>query len=352
LLSAAEFRALVSGQRRDARAHLWRAVLRMVEIPYTLAVRWRNYGYDRQIGVEHASVPVISVGNLTLGGTGKTPLVAWIARWLRARDIRVTLISRGYGAEQGARNDEALELEQKLPDVPHLQNPDRVTAAHTAVDEFECQVILLDDGFQHRRLARDLDIVLLDALEPFGFDHVFPRGMLREPVSSLARADIVALSRADMVSPQQRAELRAIAARYNSQAAWLEMRHAPERLLSGSGQTAPFSAFVGQSVAAFCGIGNPAGFRHTLAQCGFGVSELREFRDHHAYTQEDVASLGQWAREQHASALICTHKDLVKLGVDQIAGVPLWAVEIGVEILTGLPALEERLQAIAAKATG
>jgi tetraacyldisaccharide 4'-kinase len=349
LFSAAEFRAVVSGQRRDARAALLRAALRVAEVPYTLAVRWRNYGYDRQVGVERASVPVVSVGNLTLGGTGKTPLVAWIARWLRARGVRVTLISRGYGAEQGARNDEALELEQKLPDVPHLQNPDRVAAANTAVEEFECQLILLDDGFQHRRLGRDLDIVLLDALEPFGFDHVFPRGMLREPVTSLARADAIALSRADMVTPAVREQLRTTAARHNPQAAWIEMRHAPERLISADGQTTPFTALAGQRIAPFCGIGNPTGFRHTLKQCGLGAENLREFRDHHAYTQDDVTSLGQWAREQNATALVCTQKDLVKLGVEQIARIPLWAVEIGLEILTGQPALEEQLQAVIAK---
>ncbi len=149
-----------------------------------------------------------------------------------------------------------------MPDVPHLQNPDRLAAAATAVEEFECQLILLDDGFQHRRLGRDLDIVLLDALEPFGFDHVFPRGMLREPVASLARADVIALSRADMVAPALREELRTIAARHNPQAAWVEMRHAPVRLLSSAGQAAPFTALAGQRIAPFCGIGNPAGFRH------------------------------------------------------------------------------------------
>ncbi len=347
MLSPAEFRAVVSGERRGLQAGFLRLALRLVETPYTWAVRYRNYGYDHgQAQVSHAAVPVISVGNLTLGGTGKTPLVAWIARWLRARDIRVTLISRGYGAAAGARNDEALELEQKLPDVPHLQNPDRVAAAATAVDEFECQMILLDDGFQHRRLARDLDIVLIDAVEPFGYGHVFPRGMLREPVSSLRRAQVVALSRADMVSETRRQELRATVARHNPDAAWVEMRHAPECLRAADGQTAPLATLAGKRIAAFCGIGNPVGFRHTLAQCGFDVAELREFPDHHGYTRDDVTSLGDGAREQGVSALVCTHKDLVKLGVGQVAGVPIWAVEIGLEILCGQADLEARLQAV------
>jgi tetraacyldisaccharide 4'-kinase len=338
---------LVSGQRRGLVAALVRLGLRIVEVPYTLAVNWRNYGYDHgHLTVSPAEVPVISVGNLTLGGTGKTPLVAWIARWLRARDLRVTLISRGYGAEEESRNDEALELEQKLPDVPHLQNPDRVAAAHTAVEEFECQVILLDDGFQHRRLGRDLDIVLIDAVEPFGFGHVFPRGMLREPVSSLARAGVIALSRADMVPPAESARLCAIAQRYNPGAAWIEMRHAPQQLLSASRHSAPLDTLRGQPVVAFCGIGNPAGFRHTLTECGYTILELREFPDHHAYTAEDIAALARLARERKAVALVCTHKDLVKVAVDQIAGVPLWAVEIGLEILSGQAALEACLTAV------
>jgi tetraacyldisaccharide 4'-kinase len=350
VLTPAEFRAVASGERRGPRATALRLLLRLAEVPYTCAVRWRNYGYDRgHLAIARADVPVISVGNLTLGGTGKTPLVAWIARRLLARGLSVTLISRGYGAARGARNDEALELAQQLPDVPHLQNPDRVTAAREAVERFASQVILLDDGFQHRRLARDLDIVLVDALAPFGFDHVFPRGMLREPVSSLRRADVVALSRADMVSDERKAEIRAVVERFNPAATWIEMRHAPQRLLSSSGKTAPVASLVGQRVSAFCGIGNPAGFRHTLEQCGYQFGGLREFPDHHAFGQDDIASLGRQAREGRAPALVCTHKDLVKLGTDQIDGVPLWAVEIGLEILTGQTALEERLDAAIAK---
>ena len=175
---------------------LARCLLSAVEVPYTWAVRWRNYGYDHgQSPSQRVSVPVISVGNLSMGGTGKTPLVAWIAQRLQQRGVRVTLVSRGYGAVAGKPNDEALELEQKLPGVPHLQNPDRVAAAQKGIAELGSQAILLDDGFQHRRLARDLDIVLLDAVEPFGFGHVFPRGTLREPISGLRRADLVALSR-------------------------------------------------------------------------------------------------------------------------------------------------------------
>jgi len=136
VLSPSEFRDLVSGRRRGVGAAMLRGGLRVVEVPYTVAVWWRNRRYDRGAAAVHrVSVPVVSVGNLTLGGTGKTPMVQWIARWLRGRDVRVTLVSRGYGAQAGAVNDEALELEQNLPDVPHVENPDRVAAARLAVEE-------------------------------------------------------------------------------------------------------------------------------------------------------------------------------------------------------------------------
>jgi tetraacyldisaccharide 4'-kinase len=121
---------VVSGRRRGPGAAVLRCALRLAEAPYTWAVAWRNRRYDSGAAASHrVGVPVVSVGNLTLGGTGKTPMVEWLARWFRDRGVRVAVISRGYGAKGGAQNDEALELERRLPEVPHLQNPDRVSAA-------------------------------------------------------------------------------------------------------------------------------------------------------------------------------------------------------------------------------
>jgi len=311
-------------------------------------MRLRNWRYDSgRAAIHFVSVPVVSVGNLTLGGTGKTPLVEWLARWFRARGVRVAIISRGYGAQAASRNDEALELDERLPDVPHLQNADRVEAAQTAVEEFDCQLILLDDAFQHRRLARALDIVLIDALEPFGFGHVFPRGTLREPLSGLRRAHVVALSRADMLTPEGRDRIRQAVRRYAPHAAWVETTHAPQRLLASGGLEQALATLKGAKVAAFCGIGNPAGFRHTLSRCGCELIDLREFADHYAYQRADVESLTAWARDLSAarniSAVLCTHKDLVKLAVDELGGVPLWAVAIGLEITAGQSELEATL---------
>lgn len=342
-MNASDFYELASGRRRGVRATLIRAGLRLAETPYALAMSWRNRRYDRgRAEVHRLSVPVISVGNITMGGTGKTPMVAWLARWYRRDFVRVALVSRGYGATT-SRNDEALELEQLLPDVPHVQNADRVAASRMAIEEFESQLIVLDDGFQHRRLARDLDIVLLDALEPFGFQHVFPRGMLREPLAGLRRAGVVALSRADLVDAERRRAIKAEARRYAPESLWIECRHAPQGIRSADGVETPLASLRGKPVAAFCGLGNPAGFRRTLEKAGLEVAAWREFPDHHAYTREDVASLRTWAASERVEAAICTHKDLVKIALDQLGSVPLWALSIGLEITAGLPDLESRL---------
>ncbi|HEY1186298.1 MAG TPA: tetraacyldisaccharide 4'-kinase, partial [Gemmata sp.] len=147
--------------------------MRLASGPYGLAARTRNALFDRGWKRTHrAPVPVVSVGNLTLGGTGKTPCVEWVARFFREREVQVTILSRGYGSA-GGQNDEALVLEDNLPDVPHLQGADRVALAATAVEELEAELLVLDDGFQHRRLHRDLDIVLIDATRPPGGDYVF-----------------------------------------------------------------------------------------------------------------------------------------------------------------------------------
>jgi tetraacyldisaccharide 4'-kinase len=251
----------------------------------------------------------------------------------------VSIVSRGYGAEAGSRNDEAMELEQKLPDVPHVQDADRVAGARVAIEELQTQLIVLDDAFQHRRIARDLDLVLLDALEPFGFEHVFPRGMLREPPSSLRRADAIVLTRADMLAPAERTAIRQRALRDAPQAVWAEAAHAPRGLRNALGEEQPLDALAGQPVAAFAAIGNPAGFRHTLELCGCRVIAFREFADHYRYARADVESLAAWAAGQGAAAVVCTHKDLVKLGVDRLGTCPLWAVTVALEFLAGEAAL-------------
>ncbi len=212
----------------------------------------RNAGFDRGWKqIHHAAVPVVSVGNLTLGGTGKTPMVEWLARWYRRRGVRVAILSRGYG-QTGGLNDEGRVLEENLPDVPHLQDPDRVALAGVATRELESELIVLDDGFQHRRLARDVDLVLLDALEPFGLGHLFPRGLLREPIRSLRRA------RCGRLVASRSRRRRPTAWRFGAEAErqagplrWVEARHAPLDLIDGEGSASsarPARGPVGRGV--------------------------------------------------------------------------------------------------------
>ena len=344
LFGAAEFQEILSGRRRGVGASALRGVLRVGEAFYAAAIRGRNRRYDDgRATIHRVGVPVVSVGNLTLGGTGKSPLVRWLGRWFSDRGVRVAVVSRGYGATAGQPNDEARELQQSLPNVPHLQNSDRVAAARQAVADFQSQVIVLDDGFQHRRIGRDLDIVLLDALEPFGFGHVFPRGWLREPVEGLRRADVVVLSRADLLDAAARAALWPTIRRYAPQAVGAEVIHAPRRLISAAGAEMPLEAVRGQPVAAFCGIGNPVAFRHTLEACGCRILGLRTFSDHHRYTPAELHRLADWADGLGAPILLCTGKDLVKLSAADLGDRPLWAVGIEIEFLAGRESLEARL---------
>ena len=324
-------------------SHLARTGLRLASAAYRSGVGIRNAGFDRGWKqIHHASVPVVSVGNLTLGGTGKTPMVEWVARWYRRQGVRVAILSRGYGQTEGL-NDEGRVLEENLPDVPHLQDRDRVGLAGIATDELESELIVLDDGFQHRRLGRDLDVVLLDALEPFGLGHLFPRGLLREPIRSLRRADVVVLSRADLVTAADRAAIRTRAERWAGGLCWLEARHAALDLIDCDGNASPIDQIAGRSVAAFCGIGNPEGFRRTLLPLCRGLLDLRVFPDHHAYTAEDVGSLERWAGELGANLVLTTQKDLVKLRAGLLGPAPLRALRIGLEITAGRDIMDDVL---------
>lgn len=350
-ISASQFRDLVSGRRRGIFASLARGGLWLVSLGYAGVMWLRNRRYDKgRATIGQAGVPVISVGNLTMGGTGKTPAVEWICRFIRERQIRVTIVSRGYGSDPAAgRNDEAMELERKLPDVPHVQDPDRLAAARIAVEELECQMIVLDDAFQHRRIARDLDVVMVDALEPFGFGHVFPRGTLREPLASLSRADAIILSRGDMLDADQREALRQRFASLAPDAVWATTTHAPRCLVDAQGTESPLEVSPETRVAAFCGLGNPAGFRHTLESCGLTPVAFREFPDHHGYDRSDVDSLIEWLDSERIDLAVCTEKDQVKLGVDRLGRCPLRALRIGLDFLEGEADLAAAIDTVIAR---
>ena len=334
---------VVRGQSRGPSGFLCRMALSIASFPYGVVTGARNRFYDRPGTHLHKfERPVISVGNITLGGTGKTPVVEWVARWYRERGLRVCLLSRGYGQSESL-NDEGLVLDQNLPDVPHLQDRDRVGIARIAIEELDSEILVLDDGFQHRRLVRDLDIVLLDALDPFGGGKLFPRGLLREPIHSLRRAGVVVLSRSDLVDPSVRNEIRRQAERYAGPLRWVQARQAPQSLMSADGSEEGLEQLSGARVIAFCGLGNPDGFRRTLLDLGVELQDFRTFPDHHVYSRSDVNNLGLWAESQRPALILTTQKDSVKLRLDQVAGIPLRSLRIAFEPLSGLAELESSL---------
>jgi tetraacyldisaccharide 4'-kinase len=297
-------------------------------------VRWRNRKFDRGTDVHKVGVPVISIGNLTVGGTGKTPCVEYVARLLREHDLRVAILSRGYGAEAG-RNDEAMVLEENLPDVPHLQDRDRVAIARTAIEELESEVLVLDDGFQHRRLARDLDVVLIDATDPWGGGYMLPRGGLREPVSSLRRAGMIVLTRCDAVSAAGVDRIVSAAGGEAPGVPVVKSVHAPLELTNGETHES-VESLRGRDIGAFCGLGNPAAFRRTLTDLGANVIAFREFADHQPYSRADVDDLQRWASELPQDAVVVTtQKDWVKLRITELGGRPLWALRIGIRFIEG-----------------
>lgn len=345
-----DFRALVSGEQRGPLASLARCGLSLLTPFYRAGVALRNVACNRGwLQSARAAVPVVSLGNITTGGTGKTPTAAWVAQWFRAQGVRVCFLSRGYGAKPGEANDEALVLELHCPDVPHLQGANRCESARIACEELDSQLLILDDGFQHRRLQRDLDVVLIDALNPWGYGRLLPRGLLREPLSALRRADVIAITRADRASPEQVAAIldRCQSIRGNRSA--VQFAFPPQCLVNASAKVEPLTTLAGRRVAAFCGIGHPEAFRGMLADLGATICQFQEFRDHHAFSRDEVERLREWAAASEVELVVCTEKDLVKLGLDKLGSRPLWAVRIGAKVIAGADVLEDRLREVLGK---
>jgi tetraacyldisaccharide 4'-kinase len=347
-VSPERWRAVVRGDARDSSAAVLRRFLWAARLPYAAGVWWRNRRFDRGREIHRAGVPVISIGNLTVGGTGKTPCVEYVARLLRGHEYQVAVLSRGYGSE-GGRNDEAMVLEENLPDVPHYQGRDRVALARTAVEESESEVLVLDDGFQHRRLARDLDVVLIDATDPWASGYLLPRGGLREPERNLRRAGFVVLTRCDAVDEAAVAGLEGEVRQIAPDMPVARTIHAPTELWNGHDRL-DVKGLAGKSVGAFCGIGNPAGFRRTLADLGADVRAFREYPDHHPYSRNDVDELREWATTLPVESwLVTTQKDWVKLRVTELGGRPLWAVRVGLEFVAGKDLFDRAVLAAAGR---
>ncbi|MBF0625463.1 MAG: tetraacyldisaccharide 4'-kinase [Magnetococcales bacterium] len=291
-----------------------------------------------------APVPVISVGNLASGGTGKTPLVLWLAERLRETGRHPAIISRGYGqAARGAVTvvadarglrlhppqaaDEPYLMARRLPGVPVLTAPQRGAGIRQALATPPCGVILLDDAFQHLPVARDLDLVLLDAARPWGNGQCLPAGSLREPPSALARAHWVILTRCDAAGDPT--ATRRLLERHAPGRPLLECRHRPRDWLPLDGAPPrPLEQPPPGPLLPFCAIARPDSFAATLAGLGVDTLPLTAFPDHHPLPPATLATLVARARAQGAQGLICTEKDLVKLDARRNWGLPIHALTL------------------------
>jgi len=296
--------------------------LRALATLYRAALKLRDRHYDRPGSIRRASLPVLSVGNLTVGGTGKTPLVAWLARGLADAGHRPAVVTRGYGGTAGrgplvlSRGDGPVRPVTECGDEPYLLastlegvhvvvGSDRWAGAEAAAGQ-GCDVVILDDGFQHRRLARNLDLVLLDAGSPFGNGRLLPAGPLREPPSALARADLLLLTRC--AADHDLADFERTVRIHNPEAPVLAAGH--RRLGFFAGETGPVAP--PRRALVFCAIGNPGRFRADVEAEGVEVVAFLSRRDHHRFGEREL--LGLQSRAASADAvLVTTEKDRVRL---------------------------------------
>lgn len=318
---------------------------------YGAAVRARASLYRKGVlRQERAEAPVVSVGNITAGGTGKTPLVEWFARALAREGLRPCVLTRGYGrkderarvvvsdgqrilADAREGGDEPRLLAEKLLGKASVVScADRASASRWAFENLASNVFVLDDGFQHLRLARDFDVIALDATSPWGGGRMLPLGRLREPREALKRADCIIVTRADLA--QNLESLREEVARITSAGGRIfeaRARTVALRSLADDAKTDEAKLKAVQPFAAFCATGNPKAFFAHLRAEGFALASTRAFRDHHVYKQEDVTKLAREAVEAGAHAFLTTAKDAVKLRGMRFE-LPVYIIEIEMEI--------------------
>lgn len=346
-------RQLVSAGPRGPAQRLLFSLLRVVGWLYGLIGCLRRKLYRAGVlSVYRAPVPVISVGNLTVGGTGKTPMVDYLVKGLLEYGRRVAVVSRGYGGRGAGRvevvcsgdgpllppevcGDEPYLLARRNPRALVFVAPRRAEGIRLAVERFAADVILLDDGFQHLSVARDLDIVLLDARRPFGNGYLLPAGVLREPASALEQAGVVVLTRSDgseSAAPDLECPL-------------IRCRHRlADEAVSLAGEKLPLKSFAGRRGVAFAGIADPENFFTALAAQGLHLLRTLPLSDHVVYDRGTLALLAEAARD--ADFLVTTEKDGVKMTAVQLS-VPCYQIPMTLEFCAeGSLLLERALNAV------
>jgi tetraacyldisaccharide 4'-kinase len=325
-------------------------IMMPLRVVYSAITRARLAAYRSGLfSVSTLPAPVISVGNLTTGGTGKTPLVEWVCRALVNHiktDVKVCVLTRGYKRanpqEQVLVSDgtNILTDERQAGDEPFLlaknllgvaaviANADRVAAGQWSIASLGAQAFVLDDGFQHLRLARDFDIVAIDATNPWGDGGLLPHGRLREEVTGLSRADCIVITRSEQV---QSLNYLQDSIRKLSLAPIFTSRMVTSALRTIQGDTLGKNVLGGASVGAFCAIGNPASFFNHLQREDCRLSFTQAFPDHHVYKQAEINTVVDRAKAAGATALVTTAKDAVKLGAINI-DLPCYKLEIEISV--------------------
>lgn len=345
----------ITGQARGPIAACLRVLLTVLSWPYGVVIRLRNAAYDVGLLRSHrAGLPIVCVGNLTTGGTGKTPMVIWLLGQLVEARCRPGVLMRGYRATQAAccsatqtlqdavhgfENDEAREIRRRCPTVDLFVDPDRVAGAAKARQR-GCGILVMDDGFQHRRLARDLDVVLVDATNPHG-GGMLPRGLAREPWSSLTRAGAVVITRADRVSVEALRALRDRIASFVPGDRVFTAGHQPIALTDRAGKPLDEEQgrpewLRGRRTWLFAAVGNPSGVLTAVEGLGAVVVGHRFWPDHHTWTDDELHAMASEARQARAEAIVLTEKDAVKLPPDRPAWpAPLRVLRIGMTFTDG-----------------
>ena len=320
---------------------------------YELGVRLRVAAYETDyLKQKKLDATVISVGNLTLGGVGKTPLVHYIARYLKSEEHDVAVLTRGYARESSGMRvlndptknhshesagsykqfgDEPLMLARSLPDIPIIVNKDRYEAGRWAERELGSNVLVLDDAYQHLQLARDLNILLIDATDPFGGFEMPPFGRLREPLYGVKRADVVIITRADR--PFDQAQAQAIIKHYCGDRVPVMYFASTVTTLRHLGTSEIYEArqFAGWNVSVACGIGNPHAFSEDILQSGINIVSENLFADHRAFTQEDVDRINRASSEAGADAILTTEKDAIRLAGLRFGDIPVYAAQLEIQ---------------------
>jgi tetraacyldisaccharide 4'-kinase len=338
-----DYERVMNGDDRSAAAAALRAAASIAEPFYSAGMILRNRLFDSGLKRTHSlGRSTISIGNLTAGGTGKTPMVRWLSDRLREQGRHVAVLARGYRSGGLEAGDEQRMLDAVLnaggsAKVVLIADPDRVRGATLALaGDPEIDVFVLDDAFQHRRVRRDLDVVLISAPEPFGLDHVLPRGLLREPMSGLRRADAVVLTHCDQASETALADLEQRIRTYNPRSPIYRTVHAHAGLKQGSGgDVAPIELLGQKPFFAFAGIGAPARFDTQLKRWGERYRGSRWFADHFAYDAAAVNALQSAARAAGAEMLVTTEKDWAKLADLPLASdaLSIWRIEMELKFL-------------------